>query len=135
MFYEVEAKCGHVGKSHFVIKSFPVIAESGEEAARIVRHKPRVKHHHKDAIRSVSPIGEQRYRALLYVHDTDPYFRCKNIQEQRELCLELLLIDEDIYEPEYKQENTILKKVYYGKEQLRHPKRYYRNYMNEDDVA
>jgi len=52
-FYIVTAKCGHVGKSKYILIDFPVIAEDGREAAKIARQIPRVKHHHKDAIRNV----------------------------------------------------------------------------------
>ena len=48
--FEVEAKCGHVGRKYFTLKVFPVKANSRKEAAAIVRNIPRVKHHHKDAI-------------------------------------------------------------------------------------
>ena len=53
-YYEVLAKCGHVGKKHYVPVKFAVIAEDGKEAAKMVRYFPRVKHNHKDAILNVS---------------------------------------------------------------------------------
>lgn len=36
-YYEVIAKCGHVGKKHYVPVKFAVIAEDGKEAAKMVR--------------------------------------------------------------------------------------------------
>ena len=35
-YYEVIAKCGHVGKKHYVPVKFAVIAEDGKEAAKMV---------------------------------------------------------------------------------------------------
>ena len=60
-FYEVIAKCGHVGKKHYIPIKFAVKAETGEEAAKIVRDFSRVKHNHKDAILSVAKIDYERY--------------------------------------------------------------------------
>ena len=42
-FYIVTAKCGHVGKSKYILINFPVIAEDGREAAKIARQIPRDK--------------------------------------------------------------------------------------------
>ena len=53
MFYKVTAKCGHVGRNNYIEKDFFVKADSGRDAALIVRCKPRVKHDRKDAILSV----------------------------------------------------------------------------------
>ncbi|MGN1372736.1 MAG: hypothetical protein ACI4VK_01660 [Candidatus Coproplasma sp.] len=56
MYFEVQAKCGHVGRHNYVIKNFYVKAESGKEAARKIRLAPRVKHDRKDAIIRVKQI-------------------------------------------------------------------------------
>ena len=48
-FFEVIAKCGHVGKKKYYLGTFYEIAESGKEAAMIVRGRGRVKHNKKDA--------------------------------------------------------------------------------------
>lgn len=57
MFYEVKACCGHVGRGRYIVKSFYLCAESGKEAASIVRREPRVKHDWKYAIAEVRSIG------------------------------------------------------------------------------
>lgn len=81
--YKVKAKCGHVGRYNYIIKEFPIIAESMKEAASICRNKPRVKHHHKDAIISVDEITAHSYTELHNRNQQDPYFNASNIQEQR----------------------------------------------------
>ena len=121
--YQVTAKCGHVGKNHFVIKDFPVRAKDGKEAARVVRNFPRVKHHHKDAILYVVEITWEEYEALVAKNNLDPYFHCSNIQEQR-------MYEEQIYSEveEKKNKSSISNKIiYHGKEIIRNPKKYFRN--------
>lgn len=89
--FEVCAKCGHVGKSNYVEKTFAIKATSGKEAAAIARNMPRVKHHHQDAIRYVEKIDESRFNEIIENNSSDLYFQCFNIQDQRELCeLEIL---------------------------------------------
>ena len=83
MYYCVTAKCGHVGKNFYLLKSFAIEAEDGKEAAAKVRFLPRVKHHHKDAIKSVTKIDEQSYLDLIEFNANDPYFKCVNIYEQK----------------------------------------------------
>ena len=127
--YKVVAKCGHVGRNHFVLKTFPVKAQNGKEAAKIVRNLPRVKHHHKDAIRSVEEITVSEYVALERLNREDPYFSCNNVQDQR--AYEEIIYNEDdfMFERESEKSNRL---VYYGKELLRNPKRFMRNiYMTE----
>lgn len=84
-YYEVIAKCGHVGEGKCVLITFACAAESGKEAAAKVRAYPRVKHHHKDAIRNVREISFEEYIKLRAENDADPYLHCKNIQEQRKI--------------------------------------------------
>lgn len=85
-YYEVLAKCGHVGKNNYIIKSFGVYAESGKEAAIIARSIPRVKHHHKDAIIDVKEIDYNTYNEIRKNNFLDPYFLSSSIQEQRKIC-------------------------------------------------
>lgn len=85
-YYEVEAKCGHVGKSNYIIKRFYVRARDGREAALKVRAFPRVKHHHNDAIRSVIEIEYNEYLAGLNKNSNDPYFLVNNSTQQRIDC-------------------------------------------------
>lgn len=81
-YYEVIAKCGHVGKKHYVPVKFAVIAESGKEAAKKVRQFPRVKHDHKDAILDVRCITLEEFLEIKEINDNDPYLKCHSRQEQ-----------------------------------------------------
>ena len=82
-YYEVIAKCGHVGKKHYVPVKFAVIAEDGKEAAKMVRDFPRVKHNHKDAILNVSKIDYERFQEIVEMNRNDPYLKCHAWQEQK----------------------------------------------------
>lgn len=81
-YYEVIAKCGHVGKKHYVPVKFAVVAESGKEAAKKVRQFPRVKHDHKDAILDVRCITLEEFLEIKEINDNDPYLKCHSRQEQ-----------------------------------------------------
>ena len=63
MFFEVSAKCGHVGENKYVIKQFYIKTTTAKEAARIIRFAPRVKHDQKDAILKVTEINYDEYVA------------------------------------------------------------------------
>lgn len=82
-YFEVNAKCGHVGQGKCIYISFAVPAQNKKEAAAKVRNFPRVKHNHKDAIRYVKEICFEAYIVLADENGADPYLNCKNIQEQR----------------------------------------------------
>lgn len=132
--YSVEAKCGHVGRNHFVIKCFAIKAESGKEAAKIVRDLPRVKHHHKDAIISVTEISFAEYCALINNNNSDPYFKCSCVQDQRKYQEENIL--DEIRPVKYGAREENIKNVYYGKKLLRNPKKFMKNvYQTERYVA
>lgn len=88
-FFEVTAKCGHVGKGQYFMGVFYVRAESGSEAAAIVRLKSRVKHDHKDAILNVIKIGYVDFKLGQANYRSNPYYHCKNVQEQR-LCIDVI---------------------------------------------
>ena len=130
-YYEVTAKCGHVGRNYYVLKTFAVKAANGRAAARIVRNTPRVKHHQKDAIKSVQEIDKNRYLAIIKRNQQDPYFQSHSIQELRnshtenEIYMEERLLSKT---RESKQENDEAKKVFNGKQMIRKPKHYIRNY-------
>ena len=81
-YYEVIAKCGHVGKKHYVPIKFAVIANDGKEAAKLVRQFPRVKHNHKDAILSVKKIDREKYDKIVQMNNKDPYLQCHSRNEQ-----------------------------------------------------
>ena len=103
--YEVKAKCGHVGKSRYLIVAFPIKADNGRDAAQIVRKMGRVKHDHKDAIRSVRKITQEEYDDLVMKNNNDPYLQARNKQEQNETCTAL-----DFYTLEEEKEKSIDKK-------------------------
>ena len=84
-YFKVEAKCGHVGRDKCIWIIFATVADSRKEAARKVRDFKRVKHSHKDAIRSVQEISFEEFIAIKAANDADPYLHCKNVQEQRKL--------------------------------------------------
>ena len=86
-YYRVEAKCGHVGRNNYIIKSFYIHAENGKEAAFKTRRMPRVKHHHKYAIVSVNEIEYSEYLDGLNEIGTDSYFLARNSSEQRTTCI------------------------------------------------
>lgn len=85
MFYKVKAKCGHVGRNHYIEKWFYVIASSGKEAAYRVRYFPRVKHDRKDAIISVEQISHDEFTVGVRNSRADNYFNVRNSSEQRRL--------------------------------------------------
>ena len=49
-YFEVEAKCGHVGRTNCIWIRFAVVAESRTDAAKWARMFGRVKHDHTNAI-------------------------------------------------------------------------------------
>ena len=124
--YEVCAKCGHVGRGRYVEKTFAVIAPDAKTAARIARSIPRVKHHHKDAIRYVVKIDLDRYMDIRWRNMADPYLCCTSKHEQRELCGDYLDIREECGREFHSNEKSSGKKVYDGKKVLRNPRKYYR---------
>ena len=81
-YYEVKAKCGHVGKMYYYEGTFYEVAEDGKEAAAIVRERPRVKHQHKDAILSVKKITLEEYLDGKKRKELEAYYHCENRQEQ-----------------------------------------------------
>ncbi|MDR0312345.1 MAG: hypothetical protein LBI14_01980 [Treponema sp.] len=81
-FYEVTAKCGHVGKGRYYQGLFYVQAENGKTAAAIVRNLPRVKHDRKDAIIAVAKVDFAVFMKGIVAHQLNPYFDCHNKQEQ-----------------------------------------------------
>ena len=131
--FEVCAKCGHVGRNYYVDKIFVVRASSGKEAARVVRNFPRVKHHHKDAIRYVIRIDEARYWEVRRMNDMDPYFFCHSIQEQRQTC-EITPLSE-VTEVCEKEETTTKKRFFEGKKAIRNPKKYYSGFDDKERYA
>lgn len=121
--FSVTAKCGHVGKRYYIPIEFAVQADSAEEAARRVRNYPRVKHDHKDAIKSVFEITREEYIALRQQNDSDPYLQCKSVQEQR--MIETIydrLVEEDREEREQYRKDKTEARYYLGKKPIRNIK-------------
>jgi hypothetical protein len=125
-YYVVRAKCGHVGRNNYIIKKFYVKAETGEDAAKTVRSKPRVKHHRKDAIQSVNEITKEMYFQGLKEMQEDKYFSVHSKQQQ----IKCEAVNECEVFRETKEETAKYKKTHLG-QQLRYEilekewKRYY----------
>lgn len=112
MYFKVKAKCGHVGKNNYIIKTFYVKAESGKAAALLVRNMPRVKHNQKDAICIVIKIEYDEYRIGLKESINDFYFRVHNIQDQKKLnCVlhEEIYLEEKAIKKEKKDKSIMTK--------------------------
>ena len=82
-YFKVVAKCGHVGRHHYIAKDFYIVANDGKEAAYKVRYLPRVKHDRKDAILSVDAITEAEYLEGKALQAKDMYFSVHSSTEQR----------------------------------------------------
>lgn len=82
-YFMVTAKCGHVGRKHYVPIAFPVAAACGKEAAAVARWYLRVKHHHPDAIIDCQEIDREQYDSLIEKNRLDPYLRCKCRRDQK----------------------------------------------------
>lgn len=129
LMYEVSAKCGHVGRNNYVNKTFAVKANNGKQAAEMVRWFPRVKHHHKDAIRYVNEITIERFHEIMEHNQQDCYFTCKNVQEQRAYIETNICSEKSV---NYCKKVEVTNKCYYsGKTRIRNLKKY-RNYYRED---
>jgi hypothetical protein len=100
--YVVTAKCGHVGKDKYIPIDFPIQASSMKEAAEIVRNRPRVKHHHKDAIISIQAVDHETFEHFLIISNADQYLKVTSSTDQRRLCEDLddRIIAEDSQEEE-----------------------------------
>ena len=84
--YLVRAQFGHVGRNNYIIKTIPVFAENGKEAAFKVRWMGRVKHDRKDAIIDVRKATFEEYLEQKETNRNDPYFSVHSKQEQMVLC-------------------------------------------------
>jgi len=125
-FYEVIAKCGHVGKRQYYEGHFFEKADNASEAAAFVRKCGRVKHDHQDAILAVTEITKSQYIEGIEAKKQELYFNCNSRYKQKAAWLE---IKQNVRpEPKYlvvkirKQESN--KSVYYGKDKIRKPNKY-----------
>ncbi len=112
-YFKVTAKCGHVGRRHYIVKDFYIEATSGKEAAFKVRYTPRVKHNRKDAILSVEVITKAEYLIGKAVQAEDPYFQVHSSTEQRRCGA----VDNDVILPEIEIPKRSKSKnpIYYNK--------------------
>ena len=85
MFFEVKAKCGHVGKNKYIVKNFYNKTDNAKKAAFIIRNTPRVKHNHKDAIRQVREITYEEYIEGVKQNKKDLYFHIHNSSDQKRI--------------------------------------------------
>ena len=82
-YFEVIAKCGHVGRGNYYEGHFFVKCRSKQEAAEKIKRAPRVKKDHDDAILGVFEVDEPTYLKGLEDYKNNPYFNCKSKWEQK----------------------------------------------------
>lgn len=132
--FEVECKCGHVGKSRYIPVIFPIKAESGKEAARIARALPRVKHDQKDAILRVSKIDNDRFFELTEKNNQDPYLHCLCIQDQNYIDISSRLCYEDKSHQLVIRNDENCKDFYRSKRKIRNAKKYLNRYSFIEEI-
>ncbi|MBR6040303.1 MAG: hypothetical protein IKP38_07485 [Clostridia bacterium] len=126
-YYEVTAKCGHVGRGYYIPIGFAVRAETASEAAAATRAMPRVKHDHKDAILSVREVDVFEYDDLQEVNRYDPYLQCRSKREQMtEYDAIYNRLVEERRNSFYSERDLSEKAVYDGKKRIRNVRRYAR---------
>ena len=76
-YYQVTAKCGHIGRMRYIPVNFPVYAKNAHEASQFTKRLPRVKKQCKDAILACVEITYEEYMALLDANRRDPYLKAK----------------------------------------------------------
>lgn len=81
-YYEVCAKCGHVGNGKYCLKKFYTIAPSMHKARENVLNAPRIKKQLSNPIEYVCQITKEEYEKGRFEMDTDPYFNCKSEEDQ-----------------------------------------------------
>ncbi len=110
MFFEVQAKCGHVGRNNYIVKNFYIRTDSAKKAAKIIRLAPRVKHHQKDAIVKVREIEREEYIQGVIRMQEDPYFNVNNSSDQKRLLIGDIIKEENLEEEMVRQVRYKLKK-------------------------
>lgn len=138
-YFEIVAKCGHVGKRKYYEGTFYISAEDGKIAADVVRGIPRVKHDHKYAILSVTKIDEEEYLLGIEKGRNNPYFLCDSQQEQKMYWEEISQFVKDepvIYdEKEDLRQERRLSNAYYKMRRDKQMLRSYRNCYDDYFVA
>lgn len=92
-YYEVVAKCGHVGNGKYIDVSFPVKAETASDAAQLILKHSKVKKHLKNAITNVFEIDYERFVELVDNNSNDKYLRSHFKKEVDLSSYEILSID------------------------------------------
>lgn len=88
-YYIVTAKCGHVGRNQYIPIDFPIKAESMKMAAETIRYRPRVKHHHKDAILSIIKVDPETFNQAVESNNSDLYLKVTSTTDQKRFCEDL----------------------------------------------
>lgn len=94
-YYEVVAKCGHVGMRKYIDVVFPVYANSKKGAAKFILQHGKVKKQLKNAITSIKEISYEEYVELLINNPFEEYIHAHSTQE----------IDYSKYEIKYIEKN------------------------------
>ena len=122
-YYIVRVKCGHVGRGKYCVKYITIKALNRKEAAEKARYTPRVKHDWKDAIEAVKEVTKEEWEEQRRKNDADPFFTCKNIQDQRltNLDMEICLREQPKYSvhPKEERRNRIEYKIKKREERYR----------------
>lgn len=105
-YYEVEAKCGHVGKMNCIWVQFAITAKNGKDAAAKARRMGRVKHDHKDAIRYVKEISSDVYVGLLQDNKADEYLNCYSKHEQNHIDIAGRIVVDEYNVNRYNKKKT-----------------------------
>lgn len=113
-YYEVVAKCGHVGRKHYIPIKFAIAAINSKDAAQKIRKRPRVKHDHKDAILSVKEVDYETYLQIKKANDKDPYLKCHSRHEQSKIeDLSVRLIEDPHNKEIFHDKNERINRVSY----------------------
>ncbi|MCM1440542.1 MAG: hypothetical protein NC131_15285 [Roseburia sp.] len=99
-YFEVAAKCGHVGRGYYYEGHFFVAAQSASNAAQAIKRVPRVKHNHEDAILWTKEVSYEEYVLGCIAKANNPYFNVNNSREQAAIWD---LIAQDVYPETDKQ--------------------------------
>ena len=129
-YYLVTAKCGHVRRGFYIPVMYPVEALSRSEAAATARKIPRVKHDHHDAILDVTEVSYAEYLCQKYANQIDPYLWIHTRKEHRELLPLFAYRIKPEKKIVYAKKGAVSKRgVYHKGERIRHPKKYFRSYV------
>lgn len=95
-YFCVECKFGHVGRERYYRGKLFIQAPTAKDAALIARWTPRVKHHHPDAILSVTEISYLQYREGIQENQKKLYFNVHDKKYQAAVMEEICdLVFED----------------------------------------